>query len=555
MSKSAAPSDAMPKSWKGHVFFTLLALMALAIAIMGSALTGFWTKPYSVELVFDKTSGQWLTGTFAEAQDRNGRVRLAIGVEDSYNSKVANDPTVLQIQFDDGDKGYTQSLVAKPEGVINGTLYAMDGRIYVMNSYSEEFLRLDAEGVAWEKIKGPDIFAAFCGANAETCKSVEQCDRVLSFNSAFLATRACAIDRGGIIWAAYRSPAFLGVPSTKIAPVRVSASAVVLSYFNDSDGAEGIIICVRNGAKPVEENDCSRIRYAFDTDFPYAIDEDDNSIIVFSSAGSVVRFDKNSKRHEFVRAAGAPLEGKETTSYQIYSALKFQKDVMLGGYPFNLVQKMVSDREISSFEPPLPVTFNYGEVQTLTLFKNRILAGVWPWGQVWSFDPLERKWTLFKRLFSHPDMTKLSAAQMIDEPYVSELKSNALGQRVNSFVSMNDSIYMLTSAKDGYANLAADKSALTPAQIAEYGAVHKFTATGVLAIPIAGGVADGDRIRVEIGKDTLQVFRNGKLIGRTAVSMKEEFCLEGGHAGAGQFGPVSGGTASIVKLGGALACG
>ena len=536
----------------------LLALCLLAL-LAGGLYTGlslFWNETFVLEAMVQSQSGGQLTGTLIEAKDEHGRVRLSAGVEDSYNTSVASDPTLLKVHFDDGNHNYAHKLMPKAPGLLNGLLFGMGGQVYAISGGTGDVFELDSDSFSWTMRDSSYVYSQFCKINKNSC-DVDQrkCDRIYYFSDTFINSRSCAIDKNGVIWAAFNTPVFLDVPSSDIYVVKISPVSVVFAYYDNGDRADGLIVCVRRRAGLLAEDDCRRIIYAKQSEFPYAIDENTDDVAIFSNNGSIIKFNKKTLNYQFVRHAGTPLPGQTSTSYQIYASMKSQNHVMLGGYPLNLVQKLDAERKVIPFEPAMPEIHRYGEVQTLSLFKNRVFAGVWPWGQVWRFDPFEHKWDLLKRLFSHPDMSKLTVAQMADEPYAAELQSNKLGQRVNSFVSVHDSIYILTSAKDGHAQPVADKSGLTSRQIAEYGAVHRFSSTGVLSLPIEGGLRDKDRIRIELKDNKLRVFRNDLQIGETGLSMQQRFCLQPSETGAGLFGPLSAGSASVVREEGDLRCG
>ncbi len=188
--------------------------------------------------------------------------------------------------------------------------------------------------------------------------------------------------------------------------------------------------------------------------------------------------------------------------------------------------------------------FNYGEVQTVGFFKNRMLAGTWPWGQLWSWDFATRKWTLVKRLFSHPDVNALTDQERLDEPYVKKTGANQLGQRIVSMKKDRDALYVMTAAKDGYMKDFAAKAGLSEAQLNEYGAVHKFTTSGQFAVSLEGGIRAGDEFAFELTENYLRVSLNGRPIGSAVVKITDTFCLQRATAGDGLLGDWTGGMIS-----------
>lgn len=174
-------------------------------------------------------------------------------------------------------------------------------------------------------------------------------------------------------------------------------------------------------------------------------------------------------------------------SYQLYSSMIFRDKLLMGQYPtgrlFNFDGRDVTDQ---AGWPPLlkGVTSSAREAQTTVIYGGEMYVGVWPWGELWRYNPSSSTWHFERRMFEHPALS-----EKIVHPYDIENRQNDVpnlwGQRVTSLVTSGDGLYVSTSAKapcewqpDRYPFLANDlwKS---------YGAVYRLKSTGHLGASTA----------------------------------------------------------------------
>jgi hypothetical protein len=200
-------------------------------------------------------------------------------------------------------------------------------------------------------------------------------------------------------------------------------------------------------------------------------------------------------------------------SYQVYSALHLEDRIWFGQYPSGHViiydGKMLT--ELPDSPPFMPgVSPHARELQTLTLHGGRILAGVWPWAELWQADPASSEWTFLKRVFSHPPLTS-----RFTHPYEAEcldrgLVLNQWGQRITSMVPLGPDLYVATSAKSSQP-WSPNLDFLTETQQREYGRVYRMSRAG----HASGSITwphDPTRFRVRVDQHAIQAWQDDRLI-------------------------------------------
>ena len=206
-------------------------------------------------------------------------------------------------------------------------------------------------------------------------------------------------------------------------------------------------------------------------------------------------------------------------SYQLYSTMMFHDRLLMGQYPSGRVFQYDGSQitDVPGWPPVLDgVSASAREAQTTVIYAGDVFVGVWPWGELWRYNPDSQTWEFTQRMFDHP---ALSAR--ITHPYDVENKGNDVGnqwgQRVTSLVPGGPSLFVSTSAKwpaewdpDRFAFLAPDKWK-------SYGSVYKLTIPGHLGA--ATKWTDGPTaFEFIIHDDELSITQDGKQIATTTVT-------------------------------------
>ena len=111
------------------------------------------------------------------------------------------------------------------------------------------------------------------------------------------------------------------------------------------------------------------------------------------------------------------------------------------------------------------------------------MVGVWPWGELWRYNPDCKQWIFQQRMFDHPALS-----DKITHPYDFENRENDVGnlwgQRVTSLVVNGPHLYVSTSAKAPYLWKPDKFPFLAPSKWKSYGKVYQLTTAGNLAASV-----------------------------------------------------------------------
>lgn len=203
------------------------------------------------------------------------------------------------------------------------------------------------------------------------------------------------------------------------------------------------------------------------------------------------------------------------TAWQGYSTTEHAGQVLLGLYPQGSVTTVHADTTTPGrFVATLPsesigaaINVRRDEAQSLLSFGEEVLAGVWPWGEVFRGTP-DRGWSVLVRLFSQS-----SQAPGPGHPYEERIGgSNCLGQRVFQIVPWAGGVAMATTMKNMDPECAGMIAALGPGEAAEYGRVHFLARTNAITCDVPW-VHTTMELMFTISRDQrMQVVQNGRLL-------------------------------------------
>ena len=268
-------------------------------------------------------------------------------------------------------------------------------------------------------------------------------------------------------------------------------------------------------------------------EFPYAYGQLGDQVISCSNIGGVYALREGAWR--------TLVEGSMETSYQVYAGFTYYDQLLLGQYPsgelFSFDGETVT--QVEGWPPVMEgVSTASREAQTIVLYGGELYVGVWPWGEVWRYQPDQGTWDLARRMFTHPEPT---AATL--HPYETETAAlggvaNQWGQRVTSMVPHDDSLFIATSAKwqcewepkYEYVGKEAWK---------EYGTVTHVRVPGHLSVPVKW--TDGStELRFAITNDGLQITQDGTELGTAKLDDIEVGELSEVTWGMGAYGIFNG---------------
>ena len=168
-------------------------------------------------------------------------------------------------------------------------------------------------------------------------------------------------------------------------------------------------------------------------------------------------------------------------SWQVYAASDIGDAVLMGHYPSGGVLSMRADSanslqwEVATPSVSTDAHVRRDEVQSLVPFGGEVLAGVWPWGEVYRGHPA-RSWSRFIQAFSR-DARQPDSGHPYDDLGV----GNCLGQRVFQVLPWGRGFVYSTTMKNNDSECAGAIARLSPAQQAEYGRVEFVERTNALS--------------------------------------------------------------------------
>lgn len=437
-------------------------------------------------------------GSLFEVTSADGSVVIGAGFPNLFNTHYRSDRHALDffIRPADGKRTHTVDKLPRPNNLCGTYLYGRDG--IVRSTYG---------GVkAWDEQKQTWKPDAESGGNNETMRVGH---KVLSFGESQVT---------------YDGRTILEPPAMGSYQVFYYAAGHLCFYHvnrgdgpyrpfkTDSDGFSKLYACPWTPDEPVVD-----LSKAFVLTLPvvgettFAWGQLGNQIVTGSNIGGFYVFENGSWR--------MLLEPNINVSYQLYSAMIFHDRLLMGQYPtgrlFQYDGSEISD--LPGWPPVLPgVSTGAREAQTTVIYGGDVFVGVWPWGELWRYNPDTRDWTFAQRMFDHPELTS-----QVTHPYDVENRNNAVsnlwGQRVTSLVPSGQDLLISTSAKvpcdwepDRFPFLAPDKWK-------SYGSVYRLTMPGHLSA--SPKWTDGPTtLEFLISGADLSILQDGEQIARTRLT-------------------------------------
>lgn len=242
-------------------------------------------------------------------------------------------------------------------------------------------------------------------------------------------------------------------------------------------------------------------------EFLYAFGQLNDETVIASNSGAILSF--HNGVWKTIRAANRKV------SFQVYSMLTYNDQLLMGHYPTGQIYRYdgATLKHLENW-PPVPpnVSLAAREAQTLTIYGGDLYVGVWPWGEIWKLDSNTEKWDMVYRAFRSPAM-----APDFPHPYQREcmdagIVSNAWGQRITSFVPLNDAMFIATSSKR-IANNAHKMPFLSNDKWKEYGQIHQYRVPGTVTAQIKWK-DELTRIEVKMDSQTLSVVQDGEILSK-----------------------------------------
>jgi len=283
-------------------------------------------------------------------------------------------------------------------------------------------------------------------------------------------------------------------------------------YVSDEDGFSRLYACPWTPDQPrVDLSSAVTLRLPVVGETTFAWGQLGRQVVTGSNIGGFYVFEDGTWR-----TVRQPTLGR---SFQLYSSLAFGDRLLMGQYPtgrvFEYDGKKMSEK--SGWPPVLPgVSRSAREAQTTAIYGGDLFVGVWPWAEVWRYNPDSRRWVYMRRMFKHPALT-----DKITHPYEVENRkhpvANLWGQRVTSLIPNGPDLFISTSSKGVDKWKPEAFPFLAPEKWKSYGKIYRATMPGHLAAATkwTGGPT---KIEFIIRGAEIEIQQDGKRLGTTTVT-------------------------------------
>jgi hypothetical protein len=466
-------------------------------------------------------------GSLFEATSGDGELVVGAGFQNAYNTRYRADRHAIQffVRPVNGKRELVTEELPRPSDNLTGAyLFGRDGAIYSTYGGLKTW---DAKSRAWRE-------AAESGGTHETMRVGS--GELIFGNSTVTFNGRTIIEppRKGsyqLFFYANGHLCFYHV-NRGDKPYRF--------YENDEDGFSRLYACPWTPEQPnVDLSAAVTMRLPVVGETTFAWGRLGEQIVTGSNIGGFYVFEDGAWR--------MLLEPKLGTSYQLYSSLGFHDRLLMGQYPtgrvFEYDGKKITD--LKGWPPVLTgVSASAREAQTAVIYGGDLMVGVWPWGEVWRYNPDSRQWMFMRRMFDHPALS-----DEITHPYDVENRNHAVGnlwgQRVTSLIPNGPDLFIATSAKSPFDWDAKAFPFLAPDKWKSYGKVYRTTMAGHLAAPTKW--TDGPTtIEFTIRGREIAIHQDGKRLATTTLtgSLAEQLdnvtALENVKLGDGIYGPFAG---------------
>jgi len=163
----------------------------------------------------------------------------------------------------------------------------------------------------------------------------------------------------------------------------------------------------------------------------------------------------------------------EPRGVQFYSSVLFEGKTLVGEWPTGRLYEFKGGKLFPSALSPnilsqdKPISNNY-EAQSIAMYCGDLFVGYWPRGEIYRFDHVRREWSLFVRLFDHPEDEDVIPYSIREND---GLVPAFFGQRVTALVPFGESLYAVTSNLNGW---RGERTFLSDKQEIQYGSVWEI---------------------------------------------------------------------------------
>lgn len=422
-------------------------------------------------------------GSLFEASSNDGSLVLGAGFQNLYNTRYRADRHAVQfyVRPTGGRRTMVAETLPRPNRLCGTYLYGRDG---IVHSTYGGLKAWNSDAGSWQET--PSI--------GGTEESMRVGSGVLEFGDATVKYNGTPIldppDKGSYQLFFYAKGYLCFYHVNR-------GDGAYRPYKNDADGFSKLVACPWTPDQTtVDLSKAVVLTLPIVGETTFAWGQYGEQIVTGSNIGGFYVFEDGAWR--------MLLEPKIGVSYQLYSTMAYYDRLLMGQYPTGLVFEYDGQRiaPLAGWPPQLEgVSPSAREAQTTAIYGGDVFVGVWPWGELWRYNPDSKTWTFMRRMFDHPHLS-----DEIIHPYDKENSGNApgnlWGQRVTSLVTSGTDLFVSTSAKFPCEWDAEKYPFLAPDRWKSYGTVYRLTMPGHL----------GARTKWTDGSTTLEFTVRGREI-------------------------------------------
>ena len=473
-------------------------LIALILTSLASVSCSAKTK---ITVTFDlgRDNGQSF-GSLFEAVSDDGSLVVGAGFQSAYNTLYRADRHAIQFFIRPTDAKRELAVEELPRPYENQTgvyLFGRDGTVYSTHGGADDLKAWGGSLRGWRDVTG-------AGGTHETMRigggSLSFGDSTVAFDGRTILERPVKGSYQRFFYANGHLCFYHVHRNDK--PYR--------PYETDVDGFSRLYACPWTPRQPVVDLSCAAtLTLPVVGEMTFAWGQLGGQIVTGSNIGGFYVFENGEWR--------TLLEPDIAVSYQLYSTLVLGDRLLMGQYPTGRVFEY-DGSEIRDQEgrPPVleGVSDRAREAQTTVIYGGDLMVGVWPWGELWRFNPDSREWNFVRRMFDHPALS-----DEIVHPYDVENRGNSpgkrWGQRVTSMIPNGPDLFIATSAKSPFRWDPKEFPFLAPDKWKSYGKVYRVTMPGHLAVPIRSTGPTTIEFIIEDGE--IAILQDGKQLAKTTV--------------------------------------
>lgn len=437
-------------------------------------------------------------GSIFEVTSEDGAVVIGAGFQNVYNTRNRADRHALQffVRPTDGQREFTVQPLPRPNNLCGTYLYSQDD---VIHSIYGGLKAWDAKTDTWNP--EPEI-----GGTQETMRVG---NGVLEFGDS--AVR-------------YNGTTILSAPTQGSYQLFFYANGYLCFYHvnrgdggyreyqSDQDGFSKLYACRwKPGQNSVDLNSAVVMTLPVVGETTFAWGRIDQQIVTGSNIGGFYILENDQWR--------MLLQPNLKVSYQLYTTMSFHNRLLMGQYPtgrlFDYDGRKITDQP--GWPPVLPgVSGSAREAQTTVIYAGEPLVGVWPWGELWRYQPDQEAWSFVRRMFDHPELS-----DQIIHPYDVQNQGysvgNQWGQRVTSLVTSGPDLFVATSAKSPCEWDADLFPFLAPDKWKSYGTVYRLTISGHLGAPTTW-TSGSTTFQLKLSGQRMSISQDGTQLAETRIT-------------------------------------